>query len=107
MKSQGYMTRALQSRDRRYVTVLEKLGYRRPVVFSVDWAEPAAAVAARDLLTPTTAAPDTADEPQPAGQDDLAALRADYERVLGKKPFHGWDAAALREKIAAAAAGEI
>lgn len=34
---------------------------------------------------------------------DLAVARADYVRVIGKKPFAGWDAATLREKIAAKA----
>jgi len=34
--------------------------------------------------------------------DYLAALRAEYEAALGKRPFMGWDAATLREKIAAA-----
>lgn len=33
--------------------------------------------------------------------DDLAALRAEYERVIGKKPFGGWKADTLRQKIAA------
>lgn len=32
---------------------------------------------------------------------DLAALRAEYLKVCGKQPFHGWDVTALREKIAA------
>ncbi|WP_422366405.1 hypothetical protein [Pelagibius sp.] len=36
--------------------------------------------------------------------DDLAALRAEYEEAVGKKPFNGWDADTLREKIAAAKA---
>lgn len=36
----------------------------------------------------------------PAG--DLTALRAEYFAKLGKRPFNGWDAATLREKIAAA-----
>lgn len=40
-----------------------------------------------------------------AGGDELQAARAEYETVLGKKPFHGWDAAALREKIEAAKTG--
>jgi hypothetical protein len=34
--------------------------------------------------------------------DDLPALRAEYKAKLGKAPFNGWDAATLREKIAAA-----
>ena len=37
-----------------------------------------------------------------AAKADLAAARADYEAKLGKKPFMGWDAKTLREKIAAA-----
>jgi len=76
-----YMTRALQSRDRRFATVLGKLGY-----------------AAQEV------APEAVDEP--LAVDDLAALRAEYLEVVGKRPFHGWDADALREKIAAAKAGE-
>ena len=35
-------------------------------------------------------------------QDDLPALRAKYEKVVGKKPFMGWKAPELREKIAEA-----
>lgn len=31
--------------------------------------------------------------------DDLAKLRADYLDVMGKKPFNGWSAEQLREKI--------
>lgn len=32
--------------------------------------------------------------------DDLAALRAEYAEKLGKRPFNGWGADVLREKIA-------
>lgn len=31
---------------------------------------------------------------------DLASLRAEYQAKFGKRPFNGWDADALREKIA-------
>ncbi|WP_246504706.1 hypothetical protein [Microvirga antarctica] len=31
---------------------------------------------------------------------DLAELRVEYEKLVGKRPFMGWDAATLREKIA-------
>lgn len=34
--------------------------------------------------------------------DERVALRAEYEAKFGKKPFGGWDADTLREKIAAA-----
>lgn len=32
--------------------------------------------------------------------DELTLLRDEYQAVLGKKPFHGWDADTLRTKIA-------
>ncbi|NLS07616.1 hypothetical protein HGP14_30600 [Rhizobium sp. P32RR-XVIII] len=34
--------------------------------------------------------------------DALADLRKEYHDVLGKRPFHGWDAETLRAKIAEA-----
>ncbi|QAZ46136.1 hypothetical protein [Mesorhizobium sp. Pch-S] len=75
MKKSSYMTRALQCRDPRFAVILGKLGYE-----------------AADMR----AAP-------AGGQVDLLAdLRAEYALIVGKKPFHGWDAATLREKIAAA-----
>jgi hypothetical protein len=36
--------------------------------------------------------------PKPAG--DLGALRAEYQAKYGKRPFNGWSADTLREKIA-------
>lgn len=36
--------------------------------------------------------------------EDMAALRAEYQAVTGKRAFHGWDAAVLRAKIAVAQA---
>lgn len=35
-------------------------------------------------------------------EDDIAILRSVYEARLGKRPFMGWSAETLREKIAAA-----
>lgn len=32
--------------------------------------------------------------------EDLAPLRAEYESLVGRKPWVGWDAAALRAKVA-------
>lgn len=37
--------------------------------------------------------------------DELKALRQEYETRLGKRPFPGWSAEQLREKIAAANQG--
>ena len=34
--------------------------------------------------------------------NELADLRAEYQRRVGKRPFNGWNATTLREKIAAA-----
>lgn len=77
MKKNRYMDRALAARDPRFARVLGKLGYER-----------------RDMVAAA-----------PEGVDDIAAVRDQYERVLGKRPFNGWDVATLRDKIAAAKAG--
>ena len=77
MKKSTYMTRALKSHDPRFARILGKLGYER-----------------RDLV----AAEPVADD------DDLAALRAEYQDVVGKKAYHGWSADELRDKIAEAKA---
>lgn len=68
----NYRDRMMKARDPRFAKIADRLGYNR-----------------RDMQ----AAPVV---------DDLPAVRAEYERVLGKKPFMGWDAAKLREKIAEA-----
>ncbi|MEJ5020624.1 hypothetical protein WH297_12900 [Ochrobactrum vermis] len=74
MKSQSYMTRALQAQDPRYATILGKLGKKV-----------------------------TAPDPKP-GQpvEDMAALRKEYQEIVGKRAFNGWDAATLKAKIAEA-----
>ncbi|MEI4482224.1 MULTISPECIES: hypothetical protein [unclassified Phyllobacterium] len=72
----GYMTRALKSNDPRFARVLSKLGYNRS-----------------DMV---------AEQVAPAKSEDLTELRAEYQRVVGKRPFNGWDAKELRAKITAA-----
>ena len=77
MKHQGYFTRALKANDPRYARVFGKLGYGRS-----------------DLA---------AEEPAgPTPEDELHQLREAYQAKVGKRPYHGWDAAELREKISAA-----
>lgn len=39
------------------------------------------------------------DAPAAVAGDDMAALRAEYQRVMGKRPFPGWDADTLRAKM--------
>lgn len=46
--------------------------------------------------------PGGSSKPEPAA--DLKALRREYFETLGKRPFAGWNAVVLREKIAAAKA---
>ena len=75
MKFDGYYYRALKTADRRYRQAFERMGYGR-----------------RDMR---------AAEPAEAA-DDLAALRAEYLRIVGKRPFHGWDAAELKRRMAEA-----
>ncbi|MBI1234760.1 MAG: hypothetical protein GC208_09690 [Alphaproteobacteria bacterium] len=42
------------------------------------------------------------DAAEPAQEEDRAALRAEYTEKFGTKPYNGWDAATLRQKIAEA-----
>lgn len=61
-----------------------------------------------DVAKKAKAALDHDDNGKPGGSKkqpatgDIKALRAEYEKKLGKKPFNGWDIATLREKIGAA-----
>ena len=70
MKHQSYFTRALKSGNPRYARIFSKLGYRTTDLVAED------------------------------GPPDINALRDLYEQVMGKKPFNGWDADTLNEKIA-------
>lgn len=69
-----YMNRALRHSDPRYARVLGKLGYATRHMEAVD---------------ATT----------PAKEDDLSDLRAQYQEIVGKRPYHGWGADELRSKI--------
>lgn len=70
---QNYLTRALQARDPRFAKIADRLGY-----------------GTRQIV---------AEAPKP---DEMTMLRAEYERVIGRRPYMGWDAPTLREKVAAA-----
>jgi len=37
----------------------------------------------------------------PKTEEDIVALRGDYETLVGKRPFMGWNAAEIRDKMAA------
>ncbi|MGN6451394.1 MAG: hypothetical protein ACTHLK_22920 [Brucella intermedia] len=73
MKASNYMNRALQSRDPRFKEILGKLGYERADIVS-----------------------------RGEQADDLGELRKEYQEVIGKRAFNGWDAATLKAKIAEA-----
>ena len=79
MKHQSYYNRALRAQDRRFARVFEKMGY-----------------STRDMVSAEPVADD----------DEITALRAEYQDVVGKKAFHGWDAGTLRDKIAEAKGGD-
>lgn len=70
MKHQSYFTRALKAKDPRYARIFGKLGYDTTQMVADD------------------------------GEPDIDALRATYQEVVGKRPYHGWDAATLAQKIA-------
>jgi hypothetical protein len=92
MKSQGYLNRAMQSSDPRYLQVLLRLGYVIPSApMPGGQAAPAPAPAA---TAPAPEPEDTAEE------KELKKVREEYERVTGKRPYYAWEAAELRRRIA-------
>lgn len=70
----NYLDRMMTARDPRYRQIAERLGY------------------GTRMMTAQKVSPEAA----------LKRLRADYQRATGKRPYHGWDAATLRAKIAEA-----
>lgn len=83
-----------QPMQRRYADVLQKLG--RGTYMTRD-------MRAHPVIQPdASAAVPNVNEEAP---DELSALRAEYQEVVGKRAFHGWDAETLRQKIAEAEEG--
>lgn len=86
-----YATRRLQAGDTfeakpKDVRVLEAIRKAKVLRDPVDLSPPPAALVAKVMGGP---------------DDDLSAARDEYQAVIGKRPYHGWDVATLREKIAA------
>jgi len=80
-----------QTMQRRYADVLQKLG--RGTYMTRDMrAHPVIQPGASSAVTNVTK----------EAPDELSALRAEYQEIVGKRPYHGWDADQLREKIAEA-----
>lgn len=81
-----YWDKALKSRDPRFAQVLSRLGYATRHMQA-------------DVAAPVVAAP--AQEPSTASEasDELSDLRAQYQEIVGKKPYHGWGADELRKRI--------
>lgn len=79
-----YWTKALKSRDPRFAQVLSRLGYATRHMQA-------------DIAAPVVAAP--ASEPTPEVGEELADLRAQYQEIVGKKPYYGWDVDELRKRI--------
>lgn len=91
----GYHRRMMESKDPRYAKIAERLGYgTRRMQATQEVVEPKAPE------PPTAAAPKEATPaPAPAGDDDIAKAREEYQRRVGKRPFNGWDAKTLRQKM--------
>lgn len=67
-----------------------------PVMPPVPITPPVPAPAA--IVTPESEA--SGEPPAPDVVDTLATAREDYQRIVGKRAFHGWDEAELRKRIA-------
>jgi len=81
-----YWTKALKSRDPRFAQVLSLLGYATRHMQA-------------DISAPAVTAPASEPTPEVEVGEDLADLRAQYQEVVGRKPYHGWGADELRKRI--------
>lgn len=79
----NYRERAEQHSDPRYARILDKLKPKRAEVAPV-------------IQEPTSLAVPVLPE---APDEEVRQLRADYQELLGKRPYHGWDAYELRARI--------
>lgn len=92
-------TQVYPTRSGRYGTRMLKAG--APILVSGPLAREMVALGRATLEKPSKAR--KADPaPTATASDDIAALRADYQAKFDKRPFNGWDADTLREKIAEA-----
>lgn len=105
VKPFSYMTRRLKAGDRfdarsSEANILVKLG--KAEAPRIPGNVPAPPAALRNRLSQL----DHDGNGKPGGAtgatDHMRELRAEYQRVVGKRPFSGWDEATLREKMAAA-----
>lgn len=101
---------ARHERDARLLIGIGKARYatRDAVAFNAPKPAPVAPVAVPATAVASDDPVDTATAPlaEAAESDERPALRDEYEVKLGKKPFPGWSAETLREKIAAADADD-
>lgn len=93
MKKSSYMTRALNAGDPRFARVLGKLGYDRNDVVAVPNAS--------DPLDHDGDGKKGGSKSAPL-DDEVTALRTQYQNKFGKRAYHGWDAKTLTEKLAEA-----
>lgn len=90
-----YMDRALRHRDPRYAQLLGKLGYSTRHMVAAD-----DAVTAPAKPHPLEHDGDGRKGGAKAGAGhDIKDLREQYQEIIGKRPFPGWDADELRKRI--------
>ena len=104
--SAGEPFEARHDRDARLLIGIGKARYATRDMVAAD-TKPALTIPGAGLKIVGNRGPDLVDLPngskvEPAETDERPALRAEYEAKFGKKPFGGWSADVLREKIAAA-----
>lgn len=101
----SYLTRAMQSSDRRFAQIFKKLGHN---VGEPEQAEPGTDTT-QPLLTPNqtiggnaTSAGDQHNQQSliSDSSSELETLRAEYQEKAGKKPHGNWKEDTLRQKLA-------
>lgn len=93
MKKSSYMDRAMKSRDPRFKQILGKLGYDRRDMVADE--QPVKIVSQK--IEKEEHEVDHLQEAE--RQPTLMELRAEYEKVVGRRPFYGWNEEVLTQKI--------
>lgn len=101
----GDIFEVAKPRDIRVLKATRKAEELRPEAV-VPAPPPRLATKIAAAFPPANVQPANTAPPSDPAADDLKAARAEYEAALDKKPFHGWDAATLRAKIAEAKASD-
>jgi hypothetical protein len=79
--------------------LLPALGESEPARFTEDQVLIMQASLALEIIETAPAKAEDASGSEDGETRDIVKLRAEYHELVGKRPFHGWDAAEIQKRI--------